>query len=267
MVNRWRAITQAVNMASWRLPHHHGGLTLIEALLVVVLLGVLVVVLLPIVVGRTHDGNGFNQQECAHNLSHIMGACVAFSTTEEVAWPSPWGKGQDLTAIHIADAHEARLITVHTFSVLAKVMSLPNSVFECPSCSRAGPATGPACDRAGALAWGAGPERAVSYAWDWASPEEPGSGRVVGADRSPANHKGEAMAVFGDSHSRFLKAVSGSAAGMRTEDNDGTPVTTIVGNPDAAGEDGVVDDIYSAVADEGDPLRPGRGGTLRCWVK
>lgn len=243
-------------------------MTLTELLLVFVLISVLAVVLGALLLPFRSGGYVMaNLQKCGKNLSQIMGACVAYATTEEAPWPSPWPKGQDLSAIHIADAHEARLITVHGFSILAKVMSLPDSVFKCPSCARAGPATAPAYDRAGALAWGAGPEHAVSYAWDWASPEEPGSGRVVGSDRSPANHKGKAMAVFGDSHTKPLKVIAGTASGLLTEDSDGTPVTTIVGNPDAAGEDGAADNIYSPAGDGGDSLRPGEGGVLRSWVK
>ncbi len=246
-------------------PRH--GLTLTEVVLVIVLLGVLAAVLWTLVGGmRGGDGPSI-QNKCAKNLSQIMGACVAYSTTEEVPWPTPWPSGKDLPTIHIADAHEARLTTVHIFSILATVMTLPNSVFKCPTCSRAGPVGKPTLDRAGALLWGAAPDHAASYAWDWASVADPASSRVIGADRSPANHKGKAVVVFGDSHTRPLRAQPGTATGMVTEDNDGTPVTTIVGNPDAVAPDGVVDNIYSPAGDDGDQLSPGKGGDRGSWVK
>jgi hypothetical protein len=242
-------------------------LTLTELMLMIALIGVLVALLIALLADFTRPSGMPHLSRCGKNLSQIMGACVAYSTTEEVPWPSPWPRGQELSAIHIADAHEARLTTVHIFSILAKVMEMPNSVCKCPASSRAGPVSKPTLDRAGALLWGAGPDHAVSYAWDWASPADPGSARVVGADRSPANHKGKAMVVYGDSHTRPLRAQPGTATGMVTEDNDGTPVTTIVGNPDAVAPDGVVDNIYSPAGDDGDQLSPGKGGDRGSWVK
>lgn len=250
-------------MRSTGSPLRH-GLTLTEVLIVIALLAVLAGMVLP-VIGMRRETTG--HPRCAKNLSQIMGACVAYSTTEEVPWPSPWPAGEYLSTIHIADAHQARLITVQVFAILAKVQSLPNSVFACDATSRPGPALTAAGDRAGAIAWGAGPDHAVSYAWDWACPTEPGAARVIGADRSPANHKGRAMAVFGDSHVKALKGLPGIATGLLTEDNDGMPVTSIVSNPDAAAADGAVDDIYSPAGDGGDPLCPGKGGALGTWVK
>ncbi len=243
------------------------GLTLTEVVLVIALLGVLASVLWTLFGGMRGGEGPSIQTKCSKNLSQIMGACVAYSTTEEAPWPSPWPTGKDLPTIHIADAHEARLTTVHTFSILATVMTLPNSLFKCPSCLRAGPVGKPTLDRAGALLWGAAPDHAVSYAWDWASVADPGSARVIGADRSPANHKGKAMVVYGDSHTKALKSIPGTATGMVTEDNDGAPVTTIVGNPDGVGKDGMIDNIYSPAGDDGDQLSPGQGGDRGNWVK
>ena len=243
------------------------GVTLTEVLLVFVLISVLVVVLGALVLPQINGNGPSHQQVCGKNLSQILGACVAYSTTEEAPWPTPWPKAQDLSAIHIADAHEARLTTVHMMSILARVQDLPNRLFKCPGNAQAGPQGKPAFDRAGALAWGAAPGRSIQYAWDWASPDEPGSARVVGADRSPAHHKGKAMAVFGDSHTKALKVLAGAATGMVTEDSEGSPVTAGIVNPDATGASGAVDDIYSSAGDGGFPLQPAGGDPLRAWVK
>ncbi len=246
-------------------PRH--GLTLTELVLVIALIGALVTVLIALLADFIRPTGMPNLTKCHKNLSQIMGACVAYSTSEDAPWPGPWPSGKDLPPIHIPNAHEARLATVHGFSILAATQNLPNSLFKCPGCIRAGPVGKPAFDRAGALLWGAAQDHAVSYAWDWSSIAEPGASRAIGADRSPANHKGKAVVVFGDSHTKPLKSRDGAATGMVTEDSDGTPVTAIVGNPDAVGTDGVEDNIYSPAGDDGDQLSPGQGGERGNWVK
>jgi hypothetical protein len=240
------------------------GLTLIEALIVMVLVIVLVGLLVPLFTSNRETAHHI---ECTRKLSQILGACIAYGSTEDAPWPRPWPAAQDPSTIHVADAHEARLVTIQVLSILARVQDLPNSLFTCANCRRPGPALKPAFDRAGALAWGAGPERAASYAWDWASPADPGALRVIGADRSPTYHKGRAAVVFGDTHAKSLKVTQGTATGMVTEDSDGTAVTAIVGNRDATGEDGAADNIYSPTGDGAEALLPTQGDNLRSWVK
>lgn len=114
-----------------------------------------------------------------------------------------------------------------------------------------------------------GPEGVVMYAFDWASPLDPSAARVIMADRDPMAHGDGAMVCFGDGHVKRLKhlpkPVVNLPTALVTEGVDGKPVTVGVGNPEMKGEQD--DDIYSAIDDKGDPLKPMGGDLRRAWVK
>ncbi len=246
-----------------RQPVTDRGLTLVELIVVIVLVVVLFGVIEPVLHNQT-DRN-WRQGQCGNNLKQIAGACITYGQAEEVAWPLPFRRDEGAPSVTVADAHEARLVTVRAFQILAVNQTLPNSVFTCPTSAFPGPKLRPG--DSDPIAWGAAPDHAVSYAFDWASPADPSSSRVVFADRDPANHKGAVMVAFGDSHTKKLKALAGTATGILTENNDGKPVTTIVGNPDGADSSGP-DNIFSPAGDGvQDPFSPGTGGPLRSWVK
>lgn len=198
------------------------------------------------------------------NQSQIMGALVAYSTEEAVAWPTPWAMGPGFVAPKIADAHAARVFTCRAFELLAATQTLPSSLFICPA-AKSRPRFGrkAAVDGRNGGTWGLGPDGFVMYAFDWASPADPDTDRPIIAERQIGQHPGGSVTVvFGDAHTKRLRTtLRPTVPGLITEDCDGrsVPVTT---------EDKTfTDDIYSADGDGGDPLTPAKGHPLRAWVK
>ena len=229
------------------------------------------------------DWNGnrvARQSQCGKNQSQLLGACVAYSVQEEVAWPLPWpyvkkGDGMwDPPAITLIDAHQARLASARAMEILAVASGpLPNSLFACKQARLPGPVLKPAADARNGDRWGADTAHAVSYAFDWASPADPSYERVIFADRDPRNHHGAAMVCFGDAHVKKCKVMVGATGALVTEDSDGTSIREVIsGFP--PGAPGSPDNIYSpdgdSVSAEGavySPLTPGRGHPARAWVK
>ena len=220
------------------------GFTLIELLVVISIIAILAGMLLP-VIGMVREMA--NQSKCAKNQSQIMGACVAYATTEETPWPQPWFTTAPATGTPAQQWSNACM------EVLGDVMSLPNSVFKCPSATVAGPQNKAKRSETTSLNnnWsgsGSAILPQVNYAFDFACPAEPGSARVVFADRDVVSHKGtKSVACFGDSHTKPLKVGTGAPATDATE-GFGATVRVKVPNPDAKDEDGQVDDIYSTEA-------------------
>jgi hypothetical protein len=154
--------------------------------------------------------------------------------------------------------------TAGAFELLAVSQGIPNSVFKCPSTSVGGPSkTMKATLSETTVRWGWDPPHvAVSYGFDWASPADPSSERVILADRNPKNHNLAVMAVFGDGHTKKLKLVDVVRGTGVLVTESGFSVLGGTGSgvqPD--------DDIFSAEGDAGDPLTPGKGDPLRAWVK
>jgi prepilin-type N-terminal cleavage/methylation domain-containing protein len=273
------------------------GFTLIELLVVISIIAILAGMLLP-VIGMVREMA--NQQKCGKNQSQLMGACVAYAQQEETAWPAPWintfgyvappagGGGSGIT-----DGMPALSYSFGCFEVLANEATLPNGLFKCPSATSSGPNTRAnpiknVVTAPGVGSWGengGGSQKRIGYAFDWACPGDPGSVRVVFADRDLTNHKRKgAMACFGDSHTKFLKvAMTTTPATALTVGMAGSPVVIgEVDNPDAVGTvdtvaagmpDNTADDIYNSTGDfpmAGNAmmcLTPGGGDAVRAYVK
>jgi hypothetical protein len=234
-------------------------------LVLVVILAVLVGLLLPVM-------NGFQkglppQSMCGKNQSQILGAMVAYAASEETAWPDPRGTmaAWKLPAGPIMTALDAAKYTAGALELLAVSQSIPNGLFKCPSTSWGGPSKKVKASLSETtVQWGWDPTAsvAVSYGFDWASPADPSSQRVILADRDPKNHNLAVMAVYGDAHVKKLKLVEVergtgvlvTESGLTSSRKTGTGV-----QPD--------DDIFSNEGDAGDSLTPGKGDPLRAWVK
>ncbi len=246
---------QQPSRTSWRWFH---------VVVVVIIIVVLVGVLLP-VVGKVSDSN-FRQSQCGKNQSQILGAMVAYSTSEETGWPDPRGTtaAWKLPAGPITTALDGAKYTAGAFELLAVSQGIPSSLFKCPYASVGGPSKiMKASLSEPTVLWGWNPTGgvAVSYAFDWASPADPSSDRVILADRDPKYHRMTTMVTFGDAHVKKLKVIESVIR------HQGVLVTeSILVAPSATGAQ-PNDDIYSNEGDAGDPLTPGKGDPLRAWVK
>jgi hypothetical protein len=194
---------------------------------------------------------------CGKYMSQLMGAMIGYRMSEEGTAP-PGGP----PARTAADAHAARRVTCQLFARVARQLSLPVFLYRCPGTSYPPPpalAPGPI-----PVEWGLSGAGVVTYAYDWAMPEDPSAGRVVFADRDPAAHGRWIVACFGDGYAKALRTGPASATrapeALVTEGPDGDPVAVSTG--DAGG-----DDAYSADSDGGDPLTRGKGDPQRAWVK
>ncbi len=269
------------------------GFTLIELLVVISIIAILAGMLLP-VIGMVREMA--NQQKCGKNQSQLMGACVAYAQQEETAWPSPWTNTFGYVApmagnISIGVGGPAMNYSEGCFEVLANEATLPNGLFKCPSATSSGPNTRAnpiknVVTAPGVGSWGengGGSQKRIGYAFDWACPGDPGSVRVVFADRDVTNHKKKgAMACFGDSHTRFLKVTNVNKTGSTNGMAATAMVLGEVDNPDAistvdmiaAGTpDNTADNIYDftgdfpAAAVNQPYLVPGAGDAVRAYVK
>jgi prepilin-type processing-associated H-X9-DG protein len=199
------------------------------------------------------------QSQCGKNQSQIIGAMVAYFTSEGI---ENWLPPEHPIATSSTIATSARFKTTKYLEVLAASLTLPNGLFKCAQSRSLAPSSKPRpSDPASTWGWEAG--RTIGYALDWAAPADASWGRPMTADRDPNAHPGAVMVAFGDAHVTKLKQVSGPArvvGALVTESVDGTPISAIVVNPSD-------DDIYTPFGDAGDPLTPGKGDPLRAWVK
>lgn len=264
--------------------HRSRGFTLIELLVVISIIAILAGMLLP-VIGVVREMA--RQAQCGKNQSQIIGAMVAYGTNEGVAYPNPvsatgtWtGSGGSTTPT--APAGEAAEFTAASFELLAAAQTLQDGLFKCPSAATGGPNVNkqlkpssrrPYTDRA----WGWNANNMVSYAFDWAAPADPGSSRVMTADRDLKNHKNEVMACFGDAHVTKLKARTDVPSSGGTQGVIKDPEFAVY-NPAAKGAYNEADDATSLTEDDiwtftGDAasvtecLRLGGGHATRAYVK
>jgi prepilin-type N-terminal cleavage/methylation domain-containing protein len=273
-------------------PSHHqrSGFTLIELLVVISIIAILAGMLLP-VIGMVREMA--RQQNCGKNQSQIMGALVAYSTSEEVAWPDCRASAAAGAGAFkmppppmdnsIAPGDTAAQYTAGAFELLAASQTMPGSLFKCPSAATGGPdkSKKPALARTD-VTWGWATPNKVSYGFDWGSPADPSSARVILADRDIKYHKETVMACFGDAHVKKLKAepitVAVLDAGTAVHDTNGAAATRFVNNPDAKGAWNEADDaamltkdnIMDAGMDAMSPtdcFKPGNGHPVRASIK
>jgi len=265
--------------------HRSKGFTLIELLVVISIIAILAGMLLP-VIGLVKEMA--NQSKCGKNQSQIIGAMIAYATSEETGWPDGRAStGTWKTAAGVVTNGTAAAHTAGAFELLALSGTIPNSMFNCPSTSIGGPSkTIRATKDTTGTGWGwAPPLVGVGYAFDWAAPSDSGAARVITADRNPKNHSLDAMACFGDAHVKKLKQVRNvTAAGNATTMITGT-VSVVIENPDARGAAGneetitdvTPDNIYDDTADINttagsgstalDVFIPGQADKRRAFVK
>jgi prepilin-type N-terminal cleavage/methylation domain-containing protein len=262
------------------------GFTLIELLVVISIIAILAGMLLP-VIGVVREMA--RQSQCGKNQSQILGAMVAYATSEETGWPDPRGNATNAWKLPngpIATAADGAKYTAGCFELLAVSQSIPGALFKCPSSSQGGvdKTKKPTMSQADVL-WGWSPPTVgVSYALDWASPADPPAGRVMLADRDPKNHSMAAMACFGDAHVKKLKQKTGAtAAGTNKTEGLNGAVSIVMENPDARGAAGQEETVTNVDADNiydddkdvdtasggkaTDVLTPGQAHKLRAFVK
>ncbi len=258
------------------------GFTLIELLVVISIIAILAGMLLP-VIGVVREMA--RSAQCGKNQSQIYGGLIAYATSEDAGWPDPrpWKIATTPTEPISAAAYSSAMM-----EMLAYSQDIPNNLFKCPSAAAGGPSkTVKATQSAVGTLWGwTAPNVGVSYALDWAAPQETGSGRVILADRDPKNHSDTAMACFGDAHvSKLKKPSTGSVTGMTVVMNGGAAPTAVrisIENPSAKGAAGneniatdvTADNIYDNLSDypamgglATDSYTPGGADKRRAFVK
>lgn len=197
---------------------------------------------------------------CGKNQAQIVGAMVAYAASEEVGF---FPKYLPIDS-QLMGATRGRYVTTKVFETLAQSMSLPSSLFRCPSSAIGGPNKQVKPDPSNsASTWGWGGNNGMTYAFDWATPADPSSSRAILTDRNPKAHGEGIMVTFGDAHVKKVKLIptySPILDALVTEGIDGNPVPAAT----AVAPD---DDLFSAKGDAGDPLAEGKGDPLRAWVK
>ncbi|HEX3134522.1 MAG TPA: hypothetical protein VHX44_13175, partial [Planctomycetota bacterium] len=141
-----------------------------------IILAVLAGMVLPVIGANTHKEARIAQ--CGKNQSQLLGAMVAYSTSEETGWPDPRGAmaAWKLPPGPITTALDGAKYTAGAFELLAVSQGIPNALFKCPSASVGGPRKTPQASLGETtVLWGWNPtvDVAVSYGFDWASPSDP----------------------------------------------------------------------------------------------
>jgi hypothetical protein len=241
-----------------------------QLIAVVVIVVVLIGMLLP-VLHMSNDGLR-NRAFCGKNQSQIYGAFIAYATTEDVT--SPWLINQ--LSGTVMDPHNARVVTAQMLGAVYRSQSLPLGLLSCPQSKYP---RMPKFDGTGSpITWDM-ESGSRFYALDWSTPDDPGSSRLVMADRDPTAHKNKIMAVFGDAHTATLKIIPTTpqrAVGILvTEGADSKSIPVSVINKYAADAQTenkyfIPDDIYTNEGDSengSQPLVPAKGHPQRAWVK
>ena len=247
--------------SAWRWP---------QLIAVVVIVVVLIGMITPVLCINVHVLSRASQ--CWKNQSHILGTLMAYAASEEV--PYPWPINQ--VPGTVTDAHGARIVTAQMFGILSRSLTIPPSLFSCPSSSF--PKISKFDGTHPPITWAIEPGSAI-YALDWSAPSDSPSSRVVMADRDPTAHNGVIMAVYGDAHVARLKlsqAIPQRADGILiTEGADGKSisVSSVLSNAAHSQTEKkalIPDDIYTNEGDSengSQPLVPAKGHPQRAWVK
>jgi hypothetical protein len=249
--------------SAWRWPQ------LIAVLVIVV---VLIGMLLPVL--HTSADGPRRSSQCGKYQSQLLGALLAYATSEEVSYPWPINHVPET----VTDARSARVVTAQMLGVLSHSQSLPLGLLSCPDSKLPKMSKFPGNRPPIPITWGIDTNSAF-YALDWSAPSEVGSSRVVMADRDPTAHKNRVMAVFGDAHVSSLRIIEitpqRTDGTLITEGADAKPFAVSVihkytADAQAVPPELIPDDIYTNEGDSengSQPLVPAKGHPQRAWVK
>ena len=247
--------------SAWRWPQ------LIAVLVIVV---VLIGMLLPVL--QTSADGPRRSSQCGKYQSQLLGALIAYATSEGVAYPWPINHVPET----VTDARSARVVTAQMLGALARSQSLPLGLLSCPFSHL--PKMPPFDGARPPITWGIDSNSAF-YALDWSAPSEAGSSRVVMADRDPTAHQYAVMAAYGDTHVAKIKlsqAIPQRADGILiTEGADGKSisVSSVLSNAAHSQTENkalIPDDIFTNEGDSengSQSLVPAKGHPQRAWVK
>jgi hypothetical protein len=249
--------------SAWRWPQ------LIAILVIVV---VLIGMLLPVL--YTNADGPRRSSQCGKYQSQLLGALLAYATSEEVAYPWPINQVPET----VTDARSARVVTAQMLGVLSHTQSLPLGLLSCPDSKLPKMSKFPGNRPPIPITWGIDTNSAF-YALDWSAPGDTGSIRVILADRDPTAHQNAVMAAYGDAHVGKIKlsqAIPQRADGILiTEGAGGKSISVssvLSGAAHSQTENKVLvpDDIYTNEGDSengSQPLVPAKGHPQRAWVK
>ena len=175
--------------SAWRWPQ------LIAVLVIVV---VLIRMILPVL--HTSADGPRRSSQCGKNQSQLLGALLAYATSEEVAYPWPINQVPET----VTDARSARVVTAQMLGVLSHSQSLPLGLLSCPDSKLPKISKFIGTQSPIPITWGV-ESNSEFYALDWSAPTEAGSSRVVMADRDPTAHQNAIMAAYGDGHVAKIK--------------------------------------------------------------
>ena len=261
------------------------GFTLIELLVVISIIAILAAMLLPAI---NMVRQAAWKASCGNNQRQIVLAMLVYANDNDGIWPArptSAGSGALDTSATPADATNTTIGSLE-FLAVATGKEMTNKVFACPAMPNVKPYVGsnPTLDQTSTyfsnwvIDYAAHPTRLPNYCYDWSTPANANSARVVTADRAMGSvgHKNSVEACFGDGHVGNLKLTLTSTPATtatpatQTPTYDGNAYT--VYNPDAqdytaAGVAGNPDNVYDNVNDN-DPgtYTIGTGSTTRSWV-
>ena len=239
-----------------------------QLIAVVVIVVVLIGLVLPISQMSCHGMSLIAR--CGKTQHGIYVASLTYAESEGYPWYV------DQFSEKVTDTHSARVATAQLFGYLSHSLTIPPSLFSCPSSSF--PKISKFDGTRPPITWAIEPGSAI-YALDWSAPLDSGSSRVVMVDRDPTAHQNRVMVAFGDGHVAPVKSIATTAkrAGgiLITEGADAKSMAVSVINKNSADalaehQELLPDDIYTNEGDSengSQPLVPAKGHPQRAWVK
>ena len=257
------------------------GFTLIELLVVISIIAILAGMLLPAI---NMVREGARKANCGNNQRQIVLGMVVYANDNDQMWPVCPSNSANATLANPNSTvpDYSPYTTMTSFEFLASVTGgdLTQKIFGCPSNPTLKPTTAAASlsYTSGTVTWAPTYSSSVinaaaGYAYDWSTPANATSIRVVIADRPKnaaegTNHKTVAMAAFADGHVGNVNATKTAATGTNKTADQSAPGTEYSAwqfqNKDANGS--AVDNIYDD-ANDGNMNGMGTGSTTRSFVR
>jgi len=223
------------------------GFSLTEIMVVMILTGLIVGLLLPNLHG--YGDRESRRASCCNNQRQIVLGMAVYANDNDQKWPvftanhaGHWVPLEDQlfdpTATAIGSLELLSYVTggdlaPKLFSCISKPIARPSSPADTNGASTS------------VSVWAAHGPAHIGYAYDWSTPPDACSVRVVTGDRDQQAHKGSVvMAAFADGHAGVINRVA----------------STFI-NRDANN-----DDLYTAVGD-GRMDTPGMGSTTRAYLR